>query len=263
MLKKKDFVGIKEVVFFFLALLFSSHIHTQNNKKDSLNVKASLGITGIYQSGNVKTFIFNAKGEVKLWLWEKVHFSTTNSYVYQEFGGVKADEDVLSLNFVNFNEKAKFHPFVLGFFSTNYRRRIDYRYLVGGGITYNLLQKKKQTLKFSISGEYEHTDFNQFNFNNVNYQGAEVINTFRSTLWIKGKYTMFKNKMILSHESYLQPSLEDSDNYRWQANLALELPVWKFLNFKINYLYTFESIVISNQLQEDKFLTMGFTLKNF
>ena len=74
---------------------------------------------------------------------------------------------------------------------------------------------------------------------------------------------MFKNKVIFTHESYFQPSLEKSNNYRWQADLALELPVWKFLNFKINYLHTFESIVIENQKGEDKFLTFGFTLKSY
>ena len=60
-----------------------------------------------------------------------------------------------------------------------------------------------------------------------------------------------------------QPSLERGDNYRWQADVGLELPIWKSLNVKINYLHTFESIVIENQKQEDKFLTIGFTIKSY
>ena len=74
---------------------------------------------------------------------------------------------------------------------------------------------------------------------------------------------MFKNKVILNHESYFQPSIEHSNNFRWRADVGLELPVWKFLNFKINYLQTFESIVIENQKQNDEFLTFGFTLKSY
>jgi hypothetical protein len=35
------------------------------------------------------------------------------------------------------------------------------------------------------------------------------------------------------------------------------------MNFKINYLHTFESIVIENQKQEDTYLTFGVTLKNY
>ncbi len=69
--------------------------------------------------------------------------------------------------------------------------------------------------------------------------------------------------MMLTHESYVQPSLERSDNYRWEAEVSLGLPLWKFLDFKINYRHTFESVVITSQRQEDRFFTFGFTLKSY
>lgn len=247
---------------FFLCFL-SVGLAAQNQPKDSSDVRASLALTGFYQSGNVKTFIFRAKSEVNVRLLKHIDFATTNSYVYQEFGEVKADEDFLSLNFININPKASIHPFVLGFFSTNFRRRIDYRYLVGAGITFNLLKSEKMFLKASLSSEYENTSFNEFGFNRTKYNGSESINTVRGTFWVKGRYKLFKDKIVLIHESYFQPSLQDSDNYRWQADIGFELPTWKWLNFKINYLHTFESIVIAGQKQQDKFLTLGFTLKNF
>ena len=74
---------------------------------------------------------------------------------------------------------------------------------------------------------------------------------------------MFKKKVIVNHEFYFQPSLEQSNNFRWQADAGLELPIWEFLNFKINYLHTFESVVIENQKREDNILTFGFTLKSY
>ena len=43
----------------------------------------------------------------------------------------------------------------------------------------------------------------------------------RSTIWLNGKYSLFKNKMILNHESYFQTSLEEGNNYRWQADIGL------------------------------------------
>ena len=151
----------------------------------------------------------------------------------------------------------------MGFVSTNFRREIDVRYLVGAGLTYQVLNEKKNWLKFSLTSEYEHTDFTQANFNRIFYNRSSSINTFRGTLWVNGHYSLFKNKMIVSHQSYFQPSLEQGSNYRWQADLGLEFPLWKFLNFKINYLHTFESIVIADQEQEDRFLTFGFTLKSY
>ncbi|MCH2081375.1 MAG: DUF481 domain-containing protein [Saprospiraceae bacterium] len=248
----------------FILFLFSPiFLFAQINESDSLKLKADLSLTGIWQGGNVETLIFRAKSELTYQPWRKWVFKTRNSYVYQAFGKQKADEDVLSLNFIYFNPERRIYPLLLGFVSTNFRREIDLRYLLGGGVTFQLLDKKEHWLKVSISSEYERTNFSKTDFNIVDYDGRSTINTFRGTLWINGRYQLFKNKMVLTHESYFQPSLEESDNYRWQADFGLELPIWSFLNFKINYLHTFESIVIENQKREDQFLTFGFTIKSY
>ena len=248
----------------FILFLFSPiFLFAQINESDSLKLKTDLSLTGIWQVGNVETLIFRAKSELTYQPWRKWVFKTRNSYVYLAFGKQKADEDVLSLNFIYFNPERRIYPLLLGFVSTNFRREIVLRYLLGGGVTFQLLDKKEHWLKVSISSEYERTNFSKTDFNIVDYDGRSTINTFRGTLWINGRYQLFKNKMVLTHESYFQPSLEESDNYRWQADFGLELPIWSFLNFKINYLHTFESIVIENQKREDQFLTFGFTIKSY
>lgn len=241
-----------------IVLLFPILVNAQINESDSLKFKANLQLTGFLQTGNVETLIFRAKSDVSLKLWNNTIFKTQNSYIYQEFGKEKADEDILSLNFLYFNPERKIYPFVLGFFSTNFRREINSRYLVGGGLTYNILNKKKNWLKASLSLEFENTDFKNTNFNISSYNGMNEINAFRSTIWVNGKYYLFKDKLILTHENFFQPSLEEGENYRWQSDIGIELPVWKFLNCKVNYLRTFESLVVINQKREDSFLTLGF-----
>lgn len=243
---------------FFLPFCLSA----QTNESDTIKLKASLSLTGFLQGGNVQTLIFRAKSDVSYKPWKKWVFKTKNSYVYQEFGQEKADEDILSLNFLYFNPERKIYPLLLSFISTNFRREIDLRSLSGVGVTYQVLSKKHNWLKLSISSEYEQTDFKQENFNRSEFNGSQSINTFRGTIWVNGKYHIFKKKLILSHESYFQPSLEQSNNYRWQADISLELPISKLLNFKINYLHTFESIVVEDQEEQDRFLTFGFTLKS-
>ncbi|WP_431158511.1 DUF481 domain-containing protein [Winogradskyella poriferorum] len=235
----------------------------QLKHKDSLSINADLSLTGFVQAGNVETIIFRATSDISFKPWEKARFETKNSYVYQEFGNEKADEDILSLNFLRFTPERKISPLVLGFVSTNFRREIDIRYLFGAGATFQIFKKDKNLLKFALSFEYENTDFKMSEFNQSQYDGNSSINTIRGTLWVKGVYHLFKNKMILSHESYFQPSLEESDNYRWRADFSLEFPIWKFLNFKINYLDTFESVVIQGQRQDDSVLSFGFKIKNY
>lgn len=252
---------MKKVVFYLLLLPFC--LSAQINESDTLKLKADLSLTGFWQAGNVETLIFRARSEVSYIPWKKWVFKTQNSYVYQEFGKTKADEDILSLNFLYFNPEQKIYPLLLGFVSTNFRREIDRRYLVGAGVTFKVVDKKNHWLKFSLSSEYEATEFDNINFNFGDYDGSTSINTLRATLWVNGRYSLFKDKVIFMHESYLQPSLRYSNNYRWRSDISLEFPVWKFLNFKINYLNTFESVVIEGQKQGDRFLTFGFTVKSY
>lgn len=252
---------MKKLLYLFLFCPFV--LAAQINESDTLKLKAKLALSGFWQRGNVETSIFRARADLSYRPWRKWEFKTQNSYVYQAFGGSLADEDMLSLNFLYFNPERKVYPFILGFGSTSFRREIRLRYLFGAGFTVNLLQRKKDWLKFSLSSEYEQTDFERPSFNRPFYNGDNSIHTFRATLWVNGNYHLFGNKMILTHESYVQPSLERGDNYRWRADLTVAFPLWKFLDFKINYLHTFESVVITSQRQEDRFLTFGFTLKSY
>jgi len=248
--------------FLFLLIFLTFTIRAQSIKKDSLRVKASLSLTGFFQAGNVETIIFRANSDFNFIPFNRWDFRTKNSYVYQEFGKTKADEDFLSLNFLSYNPNKKIYPFVLGFASTNHRRDINWRTLFGAGFAFQILKSKVNELKFSLSNEYEETAFGSSIFNHDNYFGMTHIKTFRSTFWMNGKHQLFKKKLILKHEFFVQPSLENENNFRWQGDLGIEMPLWKFLNFKINYLHTFESLVIKNQKQEDKIFTFGFTIKN-
>ncbi len=252
---------MKKILCYFL--FFPLFLSAQINESDTLKFKARLSLTGFWQGGNVETLIFRASSDLSVKPGKNLVFKTKNSYVYQEFGKEKADEDILSLNFLYFKPERKIYPLLLGFVSTNFRREIDLRYLLGAGATYQILNKKNNWLKFSLTCEYEQTDFARATFNYSEYDGTASINTIRATLWVNGQYHLFKGKLVASHESYFQPSLGQGNNFRWQADVGLELPIWAFLNFKINYLHTFESVVIENQKQEDRFLTFGFTLKNY
>ena len=128
---------MRKVIGYFL--LFPIFLSAQPSESDTLKFKANLSLTGIWQGGNVQTFIFRAKSEVTYKPWKKWVFNTKNSYVYQAFGKQKADEDVLSLNFLYFNPEKSVYPFLLGIASTNFRRQIDLRYLLGLGATFQLL----------------------------------------------------------------------------------------------------------------------------
>ncbi|MDX1902905.1 MAG: DUF481 domain-containing protein [Thermonemataceae bacterium] len=245
----------------FVLFLFPFSLFAQINESDTLKLKSNLSLTGFWQEGNVETLIFRGKMDLSFKPSKSLVFKTQNAYLYQEFFKRKADEDIFSRNFIYFKPENKVYPFLLGFVSTNFRRKIDLRYFVGAGATWQIIRQKNHLLKFALSGEYEETNFALTNFNENEYDGKKSISTWRTTAWILGKHHLFDNKMIFSYESYLQPSVEQNNNLRWQVEASLDFPIWKFLNFRINYLYTFEKIVIEKQKQEDKILTFGINLK--
>ena len=82
-------------------LLLPSTLYAQIPDSDSLNWKADLALSGLYQAGNVETKIFRANSNFSFKPYKNWVFETKNSYIYQEFGQDKADEDILSLNFLN------------------------------------------------------------------------------------------------------------------------------------------------------------------
>ena len=247
----------------FLILFCPLILFGQIDESDTLKIQAGLSLSGFWQRGNVQTSIFRGRTDLSIRPWKKWVYKNTNSYVYQAFGKEKADEDFLSLNFLYFNPERRVYPLALAFVSTNFRRAISSRYLIGAGATFQVVRQEGKSLKFSLTCEYEATNFNRTNFNRSEFDGQKDINTIRSTLWVNGRYQILDKKVVLTHESYFQPSLESSENYRWRAEIGLALPVYKFLDFTVNYIDTFESIVISDQVQEDNFLTFGVTLKSY
>ncbi len=246
-----------------ILILSPQLLFAQINESDSLDIQADLAITGFLQKGNVQTFIFRTSSNISARFFHNLVFKTQNSYVYQEFGTVKADEDILSLNFLYLNPDKEIYPLALAFVSTNFRREIEARYLFGAGASFQVFEKEKNWLKLSVTTEYERTKFKKANFNKPEYDGKFTINAMRTTLWINGSYGVFNRNLIVTHESYYQPSLQDSENYRWRADIGFEFPIWNHLNIKINYLQTFESIVINGQKRRDQFFTFGFNLKSY
>lgn len=75
----------------------------------------------------------------------------------------------------------KVYPLALGFISTNYRREIEIRYLLGAGASFRAVNNKRNRLEFSITSEFERTRFRSTVFNRTQYNGESYISTVRGT----------------------------------------------------------------------------------
>ena len=250
---------MKHLCMLFLLLHLPFFAFTQINESDTVFFKTKLSVSGTWQQGNAELFIVRGKAEAFARLSKNIAFKTQNVYLYQSFFQNKADEDIFSRNFIYFYPQKKVYPFLISFISHNFRRKIDFRYFVGAGATLKIIDKPKHNLKTALSGVYEESEFLATTFNKTQYNGKNNIQTWRATAWLLGSHSIIDEKLIFHYESYVQPSLEYQDNFRWQLETGLEVPLWKDLFFSTSFLYTHENIIIEGLKTYDRLLLFGFS----
>lgn len=176
-----------------------------------------------------------------------------------EFYNKKADDDVFSRNYFYFKPGRKIYPFAIAYISRNYRRKITSRYFAGAGVTWQVLNRQSQVIKFSAGTVYEHSSFNGSEFNYAEYNGSRNVHLWRGTLYAGGWHFILKNHVKIYYDAFWQPSFQKSNNYRTQADIGLDIPVWKGLSVTALYTYTHENVVVKNIIQNDKIFTWGLS----
>lgn len=235
----------------------------QINESDTLLLQYRAALTGNVQTGNLKALTLVGRLDLSVAPSGRWAFKTQNASRYQAFFGRKADNDFLSQNFVYAGQQRALYPFAMAFLSGNFRRKIDFRWFAGPGVTWQVLRRPGQLVKLSLSGVYEATRFAGEAYNRPAYNGSSRINTWRATARIFGQHRLLQQRLRLYYEAYLQPSVEQSDNFRWLADWGLEMPVWKGISFNTHFTYTHENIVIESVKQNDLIFTFGLSVRNF
>ena len=177
--------------------------------------------------------------------------------MYQSFYNQKVDDDIFSRNYLYYQPNNRIYPFAIAYISSNYRRKIDSRYFVGAGLTYQLINQPLHIVKLSANAVYEYTKFNGSAFNYSKYDGDNNINVWRGTLYLAGWDYLFQRHVRLYYDAFWQPAFNNSNNYRSQADVGLDFPVWKGLSFTALYTFTHENVVVDKIVQDDKILTFG------
>ncbi len=237
----------------------SSFAFAQINESDTMRFQWRTTITGTLQKGNVEMFAIKGKSDLSVRLKRKWAFKTQNSLLYQEFFKQKADNDFFSRNYIYFQPEKVLYPYAIAYISTNFRRKIDYRYFAGFGGTVQVLRKENHVLKFAVNAIYESTFFKGSTYNFSEYDNSNSINVWRGTVYISGWHNILKNHLRILYNAYWQPSFSRLNNYRTQFDIGIDFPVWKGLAFNAFYSFTHENVVINRIKQSDGLLTFGLS----
>lgn len=254
--------GSKTYMSISIMLLLSwNKSFSQINENDTLKFGYKLTAAGTIQSGNVRQVVVNS-GLDMLHYSPKISWRTINTNMYQVFSGKKADENFISKNFIYYGYQKSIYPYFMTWLETNYRRKINFRYQFGPGISFRVLNLKQQLIKLSATGTFEHTGFdNTYSFENYN-KNTDEINTWRATIRLYGRTNIGRDKLNLSYEFWFQQSVQDGNNYRYHYEAALALPLSKKLNFVTALNASYENSIPMGLKHDDLKLTFGLTFGN-
>lgn len=246
------------LVLFWLAV--SATGFAQLNESDTMRLQMRYRIGGNWQEGNFEIFTLRATADLSTVInnYDWV-FKTQNNYLYQEVFKKRVDEDFFSRNYLYYKPMNKIYGFVIGFVSTNFRRKIDVRYSGGAGFTWQIVRNPKHTLKFANGLLYEESYFAGNEYNISFYNGSNFIPVWRSSHWLIGRHEIFDKKLIFNYYCFVQPAFDRADNYRFQIEASLDMPLLKGLNINISYIYTHENVIISGLRNFDQFFTYGIS----
>ena len=220
-----------------------------------MQIRGSL--TGNYQAGNVEFLNIRSRLEVLYAPQKNWVFKSQNSSLYQAFYDKKADNDVFSRNYLYFRPQARFYPYLISFVSANYRRKIDLRYFVGLGETWQVINEKNHILKLSISAVYEATNFSESNYNFAAFNGNKTIALWRGTAYIAGWHYLSERRLRVFYDAFWQPAFNDRNNYRTQYDVGVDFSIWKGLSFNALFTYTHEQLVVQKIKPDDRVLSFG------
>ena len=250
---------MRYLFFFGVLLLLGLPLMAQLNESDTLRFQWRGTLTGNDQHGNVEVFTLRSKMDavyapVKDWV-----FKSQNNSLYQSFYGKKADNDLFSRNYLYFRPQQRIYPFAIAYVSANYRRKVKGRWFAGAGLTWQAVNQPSAVIKFSASLVQEQTRFRGTVYNEAAYNGSDRIRCWRGTLYTAGWGYLSGKKIRWYYDAFYQPAFDNGRNYRAQADLGVDLPLWRGLSFTTLYTFTHENVVIDKVRKEDRILSFGFS----
>ena len=64
------------------------------------------------------------------------------------------------------------------------------------------------------------------------------------------------------HVTFVQPSLSDISNLRWNTLISLQMPLYKWVSIRTSFANTYESEVEATRSHHDSIFTFGVSLGN-
>lgn len=252
-----------KVVLICVSLSMSFVSYAQFTESDTLQFGYRLNVNGSWITGNVDRLLINGNGELSH-VGKVIGLKSANSYVYGQIFKQETENDIFSRNFIYLSPRAKIYPYAMLWLQNSKRLGIKFRHQAGLGVTYRVMQAMGQTVKVSATVTQEETRYNgsDFAIEPANLNGDEVI-TWRATIRLFASHELIGNRVVFHYETWYQPALDDSNNWRYYLNASMDVPFSKHFSFRAAVLYSHEQVVLTTIKRDDKIVTFGLNWSNF
>ncbi|WP_149243341.1 DUF481 domain-containing protein [Dyadobacter sp. 32] len=206
---------------------------------------------GNFARGNVNRTVMVLRAEL-LFTGPVISIVTNPRFTYGKQNGILAERDSYGDLFVDVFKKRRTYLFGLGILENSNLRRIDLRKMAGAGLGFRVLNTKTNNLTLTNAIVYESTNFRE----------KATVTTARNSFRVKGKHAFLQDKIRLNHITFMQPSLSDMCNLRWNTIVSVELPLNKYVTLRTSFENFYESVVETSRKRNDSRLTFGVAIGN-
>ncbi|WP_439557739.1 DUF481 domain-containing protein [Dyadobacter sp.] len=206
---------------------------------------------GNFTRGNVNRSLMVLRAEL-IFSGPVINIASNPRFTYGKQSGILAERDGYVDVFIDVFKKSRTYVFGLGVLENSNLRRIDVRQMAGAGIGYRLVKTPKNDLSLTNAVLYESTNFVEI----------PTVTTIRNSFRVKGKHSFAQDKVRINHITFLQPSLNNISNFRWNTIVSVELPLNKWVSLRTSFENSYESIVEATRKRNDSRITFGISVGN-
>lgn len=229
---------------------------------DTARIKIEIGLTGNIQTGNFERLQFinqlNASFDTKTRNWN-IH--TRHLYLYQSVFGNQSQDDYLTRNFLTYRINQQWDVFGAFFLEKYLIKRIDLHTQFGIGTRWAVIKKPRSLIQIGLMASYSNKVYVAANFEDFDNKGADTIEAFMISPILNSRLVLVPERLFFNLLFWYQQDVAEIQNWRFNLETALLMPVYKGLNLKVSFNNFYENINLVGVQANDTFLTYGVSYR--
>ena len=245
---------------FLLALLPMKECRAQ--PVDTARFTLDLGLTGNVQTGNFERLQFINQLRLSLHSRDRRwNFLSRHLYLYQRVFGNETQNDYLTHTFATRYLSPRLDVFGAIFLEKHLIKRIDLHTQFGAGVRYALVKSPRAFMQLGLMGSYSNKRYLGANFADFDNGGDPTIEAFFLSPVLNTRFVLAPRRVYFNLLCLYQQDVTVSQNWRFNLESALSMPVHGGLSLKISFNNFYENINLVGVRANDTFLTYGLNLR--